>query len=110
MNTVKLSYSCMPNMQVLIEGENKKKLQAENQSTKQCNCARNAECPLGGECLSKDIVYQATVTSDDKTEPYVGLMATTFKSRLANHKASFKLKSKRNVTELSKYILAARRK
>ena len=101
-NTVNLLYSCMSNMQVLIEVENKKKLRVENQSTKQCSCRRNVECPLLGECLSKDIVYQATVTSNDKTETCVGLTAATFKSRLANHKASFK--SKRNATELSNYI------
>ena len=61
-------------------------------------------CPLEGECLARSIVYQATVTSGDKEEPYVGLTATDFKSRYANHKASFKAESKRNSTELSKHI------
>ena len=91
-------------MQVFIKGENKRKLHAENQSIKQCSCPRNAECPLGGECLIKDIVYQAIATSDNKTETYFWLTATAFKSRLENHRASLKSKSKCNATELSKYI------
>ena len=35
---------------------------------------------------------------------YVGLTATDFKSRLANHKYFFKSKTKQNSTELSKHI------
>ena len=91
-------------MQVLIKGENKRKLHAENQSIKQCSCPKKAECSLGGECLSKDIVYQAIATSDNKTETYFRLTATAFKSGLENHRASLKSKSKCNATELSKYI------
>ena len=49
------------------------------------------------------MVYQATVTTDGATESYVGL-ATNFKERYWNHKSSFRLRNKRNETELSKYI------
>ena len=65
---------------------------------------KNATCPLEGECLAKDIIYQATVTSEGKEETHVGVTATTFKSRLASHKASFEAEQKRNSTELSKHI------
>ena len=96
----------MPNIKATIEGDNKKILRENNntENTPKCNCPRNAACPLDGNCLSKDIVYQATMTSESKTETYVGLTATTFKARLANHKASFNSESKRNSTELSKHI------
>ena len=38
-----------------------------------CNCRKKDECSLEGNCLSKGIVYQATVTSENKTETCVGL-------------------------------------
>ena len=71
------------------------------------------ECPLQNQCLSKGIIYQAMVTShQDETETYVRLTDTTFKTRLANHKQSFKNESLKNQTELSKHIwdLKKRRK
>ena len=102
--TVKLSYSCMPNMKAVIDGNNKKLLEMEKSDSRKCNCPKNATCPVGGECLASDIVYQATVTCDNKEETYVGITATSFKARFANHKASFKSKQKRNSTELSKHI------
>ena len=69
-----------------------------------CNCQKSRVCPLNGECLVKDIIHQATVTSGKETETYVGLTATTFKARYANHKASFNSVSKRNATDFSKHI------
>ena len=105
-NTVKISYSTMPSVKSVIEADNKKKLNVttKKENEKKCSCPRNAICPLEGQCLSKNIIYQATVKSNDKEETYVGLTATNFKSRLANHKTSFKYYTKRNTTELSKYI------
>ena len=106
-NTVKLSFSCMPNVKTTVEG-NSKKILRNSKSTaeaeRKCSCPKNAECPLDGKCLSKDIVYRAKVTSESGKETYVGLTATTFKARLANHRASFRAETKRNTTELSKHI------
>lgn len=109
-NTVKISYSCMPNVKAIIEGNNRKLLSnnpgnnEDHITEKKCSCPKNAKCPLDGECLTKDIVYRAVVTCGGTVETYVGLTATSFKSRYANHKASFKTESKRNATELSKHI------
>ena len=105
-NTVKISHSCMPNVKSIIEGNNKKILRNSEDTTteKKCSCPKNAACPLDGECLASDIVYRATVSCGSKVETYVGLTATSFKSRYANHKASFNIESKRNATELSKHI------
>lgn len=104
-NTVKVSYSCMPNMKATIQSINKRKVKQEDDvGGRTCSCRRNAECPLNGECLSKNIVYQATVTSEGRKEAYVGLTSTTFKARLANHKRSFRSESMRAQTELSKHI------
>ena len=59
---------------------------------------------LQGECLQKEIVYQATVTTREEKETYVGLTATAFKTRWRNHQMSFKHEKKRYDTELSKYL------
>ena len=64
----------------------------------------NRECPLDNQCVTKDIIYQATVTSSEGNEYYVGLTDTDFKARFANHKQFFKIVVHRNQTELSKYV------
>lgn len=105
-NTVKVSYSCMPNIKNIIDQKNKKILNNNQteQNTKNCNCRKNEECPINGKCREKNIVYQATVTTGTKTETYVGLTDNEFKIRYANHKQSFSKKILKNSTELSKYI------
>ena len=69
-----------------------------------CNCREPSKCPLKGECLVKDVVYQATVSTAESLETYVGLTATEFKTRWRNHQMSFKHENKRNDTELSKHL------
>ena len=59
---------------------------------------------MNGECLTKNVIYQATVESNKGNETYIGLTGDQFKTRFRNHTASFKDKNKRNATELSKYI------
>ena len=51
-NTIKLSYSCMPNVRTIIEGNNKRKLAKGSKDSvqKECNCPRNTTCPLQGKC------------------------------------------------------------
>ena len=107
-HTLKLSYSCMPNMKSTIASHNKSILSnvtpaLTQQSCDGCNCRKKNECPLEGQCLQTNVVYQATVTSETSTESYVGL-ATHFKERYRNHNASFRHANRRNVTELSKHI------
>ena len=45
-NTIKLSYSCMPNLEVIIESDNKRKMQAEKKSKqdseRKCNCQKSS--------------------------------------------------------------------
>ena len=109
-NTVKLSYSCTENISNIISAHNKKILDAPSTGTEAerlCNCPKKTKpnCPLEGQCLSRNIVYKATVSAGSKpTKEYIGLTSTTFKERLGNHIQSFKTKSKSNSTELSKYI------
>ena len=108
-NTLKLSYSCMPNVKCTIDAHNKRLLKQTNPSESTndaslCNCRKKEDCPLENQCLIRGIVYQATVTTEQGSESYVGVTDTNFKSRYANHKQSFKKEAYRNQTELSKHV------
>ena len=107
-NTIKLSYKCMPNFARKIAAHNSVVVEKdieEEKIEKMCNCRKKDECPLSGKCLTDNIIYQATVSTDDgKEETYVGLSSNTFKIRHANHKKSFKLFKYKNETTLSSYV------
>ena len=109
-NTLKLSYSCMTNMQNIISAHNKSLLMKETLSnpaaTKECNCRQKETCPLSGICQTEGVVYQSTVTREDNGEEktYVGLTEGTFKTRYHNHASSFRNPKRKHATELSKYI------
>ena len=68
----------MPNVKQIIDGHNKTTV-AKNEKQQQgeiknnCNCRKKEECPLNGYCLTKEIVYQAKVTTQEKSETYIGL-------------------------------------
>ena len=110
-NTVKLSYSCMPNMKNIIQANNNKIMREyknNNRSTtatdRKCNLRNATNCPLNGECLKAEVIYQAKVTTAASEETYVGLTANTFKQRYNNHMSSFRNSEKRLATELSKHV------
>ena len=82
--------------------------------TKTCSCPKavrdSDSCPLGGQCLLTNTIYQATVTQVDsgKDQTYTGLASTDWKSRLAVHKSSIRHRPKpgaksSNSTELSNH-------
>ena len=108
-HTLKLSYSCMPNMKAVISSHNKIMLAqdsataAPSQQPRTFNCRNKPQCPLQGSCMQENVVYQATVDTETTTENYVGL-ASNFKERYRNHQTSFRHPQKRNETELSKHI------
>lgn len=77
---------------------------ARDQAGETCNCTKEGQMPLEGNCVSKAIVYQAKVISDTKTETYVGLAGTEFKGRFKNHLLSLDNETGKNDTELSKHI------
>jgi hypothetical protein len=106
-NTIKLSYSCMPNMLQRISVRNKCLLSQPAQANcNNCNCKDKAACPLDGNCLTPEVIYQASVARSDTNtvETYIGLTENKFKTRYNSHKSSFKNNSQRNATALSKYI------
>ena len=107
-NTIKASYSCMPNVKSTISQHNNRVLRQTTNTveTRKCNCRVPAQCPLQGSCLEKSIVYQADVEcpDDGEVKHYIGMTSNTFKERYANHKKSFGNPIYASETELSKYV------
>ena len=106
----------MPNMAQIISHHNNKTLREQQTLTapeaKICSCPKavrdSKACPLNGQCLKENTIYQATVTEEvsGKVETYIGLASTTWKARLAVHKSSMTHRPKpqaksKNGTELS---------
>ncbi|KAJ8048904.1 hypothetical protein HOLleu_01408 [Holothuria leucospilota] len=106
-NTIKVSYSCLPNVRNLIQSHNRKVLrQARDQpETQLCNCRIRNDCPVQGLCLTSRVVYQADISSaSSDVVSYIGMTGGSFKNRYANHKKSFRNSKYEKETELSKYI------
>ena len=110
-NTVKISYSCLPNMSSIIKSHNNKvlatsqKINVAESDASTCNCRKSAACPLEGKCLTKSIIYQATISSNNKNSQkfrYIGLTEGTFKSRYNGHLQSIRHEKHETATELSK--------
>ena len=104
-STIKVSYSCLPNLDVIIAGHNRQILRRKEENKRNCNCrAGQNGCPIGGNCLRNDIVYEATVQTINSTAKYIGQASTTFKERFRNHILSFNNRKYQTNTTLSKHI------
>ena len=112
-NTIKVSYSCLPNVKQTISNNNYRLLQLHrmkesNQDTKLCDCRQKKKnsCPVDDKFLTKCIVYKATVTetTSSNQETYIGLTEKEFKTRFNLHKSSFKLEHKRTSTTFSNHV------
>ena len=106
-NTIKISYSCLPNMKNIISGHNNKILNNEEkdpEEKKTCNCRKKQECPLNGNCLTESVIYKATVKTEDKEYEYIGSTEKSFKNRYYNHTKSFRNEKYQNETKLSRCI------
>ena len=81
-NIVKLSYSSTKNMASVIAMHNRSILNPNDQ-VYSCYCRVRNDCPPQYNCLTPEIVYQATVTNnnDDAEKIYYRLCETTFKER-----------------------------
>ena len=108
-STVKISYSCMPNMKGIIASQNKSivnKCETVAETRDTCNCRDKTKCPLEGKCQISGVVYQATVTREDtqKDETYVGLTENEFKTRFNGHTSTFNNRKRKASTTLSQYV------
>ena len=105
LNTIKVSYSSMPNVKNLMKQHNSKILSKDQDKIQRsCNCRIKESCPLKGKCLHLCMVYKAEVTTNTTYKEYYGTSEGEFKSRYNNHTQSFRYISHINNTELSKYL------
>ena len=112
----------MPNLGSLIARHNSKIIgKGVAAEGRKCNCPEKdkPDCPLGGECLAANIIYQAKVKAlppkrarleeevDDprtkEVQTYLGRSKPPWKSRSYNHTASFDHREKRKDSGLSQY-------
>ena len=109
-NTLKVSYSCLPNISRIISSHNKKVLSnnqnpTTNDPTATCNCRKNNICPLQGNCLEENVIYQCHIKStiNDPGKFYIGLTGNTFKDRWNTHKYTLRHENATNHTQLSNH-------
>ncbi|XP_065190597.1 uncharacterized protein LOC135821526 [Sycon ciliatum] len=108
-NTVKISYSCMPNMARLIKAHNKRVLHPPTPD-KDCNCRIKNSCPLEGKCQADNVIYQAMVSDDTRNaKVYTGMSAPPFKARYSYHLTTLRHDRYENSTELSKHVWSMKR-
>ena len=96
-NNVKVSYSCMPNMEMIMKRRNKQLLRerqpAAEPTPKPCMCQRpdRDPCPLGGQCRTDSVVYTAKINVENGDEHlYIGVTERPFKKRFNEHACSFR--------------------
>ena len=91
-NNLKVSYRTGRNIKAHIDGHNKSKMSGDQiAETLRCNCRE--QCPLGGRCGTKNVVYKAEVKSveanNNTIKTYFGQTMRTVKERITEHKYSF---------------------
>ena len=94
----------MPNLKSILAAHNKKILGANiAEATAPCNCTK-FECPIKvASCRSRNVVYEATVNSNDGQRKYVGL-ASEFKDRYYQHRQSFSKRANKDDTALAQHV------
>ena len=71
LNTIKISYSSMPNVKKLIKQHNSKILNKYwDKIQRPCNCRIKESCPLNGKCLHQRMVYNAEVSTNTTYKEY----------------------------------------
>ena len=99
----------MSNIKQSIANHNKTILSKEKIKEKQiklCIGSNRTLCPLQGNCLSKGVVYQTTVTQTNtmREDIYKGTTENEFKTRYNQHTSSFRISHKSSATSLSEHI------
>ena len=95
-NNMKVSYSCMPNIQTWAASSTTTTRKSLPTTTLHCKTDATVEkkkdqCPLDNNCLTTSVIYKANVTTDkdDMGKNYIGLTEGAFKPRYTQHKLSF---------------------
>ena len=122
---VKVSYRTLPNLGQIIASHNSKIIGKGEAALakKKCSCPEKDKptCPLAGECLAENIIYQAKIKAlppkraelEDEVvmdprlpdvQTYLGRTKPSWKFRRNGHTASFKHIGMRTDSGLSKYV------
>ena len=110
---MKVSYSCTKNMYNILNNHNRRLLNElitrdRNPNVESCNCRNREECPLGGRCPTRNVVYQACISPMEQQKNgervYIGISAGNWKQRWYSHRHSFSNPKLRYQTALSKYF------
>ena len=97
-NIIKVSCSSIPNIKAEIHKHKKntlEKAQQENPDTQLCNCTKKKQCPLNGQDLTENIVFQTNITANIpgyKEKVYLGVSQAIFKVYYGKHKKYFSKK------------------
>ena len=97
-NTIKISYSCLPNYDCILKGINKNKIgkvSSKTPKTTECNslgvCKRS--CIAKNVCEKSSVVYKATVHVNDDSlykRVYIGMTEGKLKDRIRKYYTDFK--------------------
>ena len=87
-NTLKLSYSCMPNMSNVIKQHNSNILNPISNEVLPCNCRNKDDCPIPGACRTPATVYTAKVHTEEAEHVYHGSTEGEVKARIKGHETS----------------------
>ena len=81
-NNIKVSYSCIDNLQTIIKKHIRKILETSNTPSTEnnCNCRGKNDSLLKNNCLTSSVVHNANVTTESDTigKNYIGLTERTF--------------------------------
>ena len=66
-------------MSKTIKGHDKKFTSRSLDQTPQCNCRKETECPMEGNCQVNDVVYRCDVIRSLPKKVYLGLAITISK-------------------------------
>ena len=93
----------MPNVKSIINKHKTVLDPSTNNSERTYNCKNKEKCPLQEKCLTSNIMYKATLTSnqDNYQHKIYGITETKSKQRYANHIKSFRHEKHQSNTELS---------
>ena len=105
---IKMSYSCSTNIKAIISGHNKKLIGKPPTDSELCKCKNIRQCPVKNKCKSKNVIYEAVVSSENNYDmPYIESTPRPFKNRLYEHRTSFPKPNKKkptNCTQLANYL------
>ena len=95
----------MANRKNIINTHNKIVINSpEDNIARTFNCIRKKQCPLNEKCLTNNVLYKASITTNEenpKTKIFYGVTETAFKLRYANHKKTLNNIKYQNDTKLS---------